>query len=109
MIPYSLATFAIRFTTEWNTNESKDSDPLRKIFFHTLGTMRLAGENVGSDFFSSLSTFKNFDKNLNIVQSEQVAAVASMYENTVPYEALQPLAPPVLLQGEWVDGRFVEK
>ena len=72
-------------------------------------TMRLAGEDVGSDFFSSLGEFKNFDKNLNIVQSEQVAAVASIYENTVPYEPLQPLAPPVLLQGEWVNGRFMEK
>ena len=69
--------------------------------------MKLAGVNVGSDFKSSLSQFKNFDKNLSIQMNDSSVAVSATQQITPLVEEL-PLAPPVLIKSRWENGRLVE-
>lgn len=70
--------------------------------------MRLAGVNVGSNFKSSLSQFKNFDKNLTIPMNESTVAVSATRQITPLIEEM-PLAPPVLIKSRWENGRLVEE
>jgi len=71
--------------------------------------MKMAGVEVAPDFQSSLQLFTEFDSQLKIEQTENRTSVASNTAGVVPYEQLLPLAPPVLIEGHWENGRFIEK
>lgn len=71
--------------------------------------MMMAEAGVVYDFQSSLQLFTEFDSKLTIDKNDWGTSVYSNTAGVVPYEQLLPLAPPVLIEGHWENGRFIEK
>ncbi len=71
--------------------------------------MMMAEAGVVYDFQSSLQLFTEFDSKLTIDKNDWETSVYSNTAGVVPYEQLLPLAPPVLIEGHWENGRFIEK
>lgn len=69
--------------------------------------MRLTGSTTATDFKSSLDEFIAFDKTITGWKNTSSRNASSSEENFVE-KKLEPLAPPVLRRGEWINGRFVE-
>ena len=69
--------------------------------------MKLAGATSAPDFKSSLDEFIAFDSTIQGWESTAAGAPAMGSENFVE-KKFEPLAPPVLRRGEWINGRFVE-
>lgn len=63
--------------------------------------MRLTESTDAADFNSSLNEFLNFDSTISI---DNVSAVT---RSTSAPEGMLPLAPPVMIQGRWVNGKLV--
>jgi len=65
--------------------------------------MKLTGSTSAPDFKSSLDEFIAFDKTLTIEKNPEYITTKSD-ENVDGY---LPLAPPVLIEGRWVDGKLI--
>ena len=63
--------------------------------------MKLSGKGSYPDFESSLDAFIEFDNGLNIIKNQSAA------RSVMDTQDLKPLAPPVLLKGQWINGRLV--
>jgi hypothetical protein len=63
--------------------------------------MKLSGKGLYPNFKSSLDDFIVFDNGLNIIKSQSAA------RSVMDTQDLKPLAPPVLLKGQWINGRLV--
>lgn len=69
--------------------------------------MRLTGCTTATDFKSSLDEFIAFDQTITGWENNASGNAPGNAENFVE-KKLEPLAPPVLRRGEWINGRFVE-
>ena len=63
--------------------------------------MKLSGKVLYPNFKSSLDDFIVFDNGLNIIKNQSAA------RSVMDTQDLKPLAPPVLLKGQWINGRLV--